>query len=127
MFGVFFRLGIVQVHPHVNHLMEYGIDNSFECLTILGRDEYAVRFRSVLSDTIMMVDNFKVNINAIRKVLKWFMNTECIIKMFNKASGYKPLCLHDRLPIPVFEALHLQVGMQCVSRHHTLGLVDQKE
>lgn len=107
--------------------MQYGIDNSFEGLTILGRYEYAVRFRSVLSDTIMIVDNFKLNMNAIRKVLEWFMNTECIVKMFNKAMGYKSLRLHGRLPIPVFEVLHLRVGMRCVSRNHILISVGQKE
>jgi len=107
--------------------MQYGIDNSFEGLAILGRDEYAVRFRSVLSDTIMIVDNFKLNMNAIRKVLEWFMNTECIVKMFNETMGYKSLRLHDRLPIPVFEVVHLLVGMRCVSRNHILISVGQKE
>jgi len=110
----------------VNHLMQYGIDNSFEGLTILGRYEYAVRFRSVLSDAIMIVDNFKLNMNAIRKVLEWFMNTECIVKMFNEAMGYKSLRLHDQLPIPVFEVLHLRVEMQYGSRNHILRSVDQK-
>ena len=107
--------------------MEDCIDNSFEGLTILGRHQYAVRFRRVLSDTIMMVDNFKLNINAIRKVLEWLMNTECVIKVFNEITGYKSLRLHDRLPILVYEGLHLQVGMQCESRNHTLISVDQKE
>ena len=107
--------------------MEYGIDNSFKGLAILGGDEYAVRFRRILSDTIMMVDNFKLNMNAIRKVLEWFMNTECIIKMFNETNGYKSLRLHDRLPIPVFEVVHLRVEMRCVSRNHILISVDQKE
>lgn len=107
--------------------MEDGIDNSFEGLTILGRYQYAVRFRRVLSDTIMMVDNFKLNINAIRKVLEWLMNTECIIEMLNETTGYKSLRLHDRSPMFVYEVPHLQVGMQCESRNHTLRSVDQKE
>ena len=127
MFSVFFRLGIVQLHPHVNHLMEYGIDNSFEGLAILGGDKYAVRFRRILSDTIMMVDNFKLNINAIRKILEWFMNTECIVEMLNETMGYKTLRLHDQSPRPVFEARCLLLEMRYVPMHHTLGLVDQKE
>jgi len=106
--------------------MQYGIDNSFEGLTILGRYEYAVRFRSVLSDAIMIVDNFKLNINAIRKVLEWFMNTECIVEMFNKAMGYKSLRLHDQSPRPVCEVWCLLLEMRCVPMHHTLGSVDQK-
>lgn len=107
--------------------MQYGIDNSFKGLAILGGDEYAVRFRRILSDTIMMVDNFKLNINAIRKVLEWFMNTECIVEMLNETNGYKTLRLHDQSPRPVYEVLHLQVEMQYVSRNHTLRSVDQKE
>ena len=105
--------------------MEDCIDNSFEGLTILGRYQYAVRFRRVLSDTIMMVDNFKLNINAIRKVLEWLMNTECIIKVFNETTGYKSLRLHDRLPMFVYEVPHLQVGMRHGSKMRTHILIDR--
>lgn len=107
--------------------MEYGIDNSFECLTILGRYQYAVRFRRVLSDAIMIVDNFKLNINAIRKVLEWFVNTECIVEVFKKTNGYKSLRLHGLSPTFVVWVLYLLLEMRYESMNRTLRLVDQKE
>lgn len=70
------------------------IDDSFKGLTIFGGYKYAMWFRRVLPDAVMIVDNIKLNIDTVRKVLEWFMNTERIIKVFNKATGYKSLCLH---------------------------------
>jgi len=107
--------------------MEDCIDDSFESLTILGRYKYAVRFRRVLPDAVMIVDNIKLNIETIRKVLEWFMNTERIIKVFNKTTGYKSLCLHDQSLVFVYEVLHLQLEMQYESMNHILRSADQNE
>ena len=108
----------------MNHFMKDCIDNSFEGLTILGGYKYAMWFRRVLPDAVMIVDNIKVNIDTVRKVLEWFMNTERIIKVFNKATGYKSLRLHYQSPMFVCEVPHLQVGMQCESKNHILISTD---